>query len=98
MGEAYSPRDAILGRVTGSPPLRSAVQPPPEAPSPEVPSPPPARPPRRRRFAAWRRGPGGRFVIPALGVIALLAATGSAGIYLPEAVAPAASPSPSASP
>jgi membrane-bound lytic murein transglycosylase B len=70
--------------VTGSPPLRSAVQPPP----PEEPSPPAeVRPARARRFA-----------LPALAIFATLAVTGTAGTYLTEAVAPAVTPSASASP
>lgn len=67
---------------------------------------PPLRPPVERpahhaagpsRFGRWLRGPSGRFVAPALAIVALLAVTGTAGTYLPQSVAPLALPS-SASP
>jgi membrane-bound lytic murein transglycosylase B len=70
--------------VTASPPLRSPVEPPP-------------RHAARSRFGAWLRGPGGRFAVPALAIVAVLVVTGTAGTYLPQSVAPRALPS-SASP
>ena len=75
--------------MTDRPPLRSAVE--------------PSSPPRHRRqlrtdrFRSWVRGPGGRFAVPALAIVVLLAVAGGAGIYLTRAVSPvprlAASPS-----
>jgi membrane-bound lytic murein transglycosylase B len=83
--------------VTGSPPIRSAVEPP----QPEAPAPPTARHARRGRLAEWARGPGGRFVVPAAAITALLAVMGSTGAYLTQAVSPVPRPSaasPSAAP
>jgi membrane-bound lytic murein transglycosylase B len=66
--------------VTASPPLRPPVERPPHHAEPS-------------RFGRWLRGPSGRFVVPALAIVALLAVAGTAGTYLPQSVAPRALPS-----
>jgi hypothetical protein len=48
---------------------------------------------RFRRIRAWSRRPAGRFLVPTLAIAALLAATGSAGLYLTQAVSPLPRPS-----
>src|SRR5579859_5821586 len=105
----------ILGRVTGSPPLRSAAQPPTQRTETPAPSTPPTEAPlteapatdmapprhaRRSRLRTWVRGPVGRFTVPALAIVAVLGLTGTAGLYLTQAVSPPLGPSagPSASP
>ena len=43
---------------------------------------------RFRSVGAWSRRPAGRFVVPTLVITVILAATGSAGLYLTQAVSP----------
>jgi membrane-bound lytic murein transglycosylase B len=51
----------------------------------------------RHRFDDWRGRPSGRFVVPTVVIVAVLAVTGSAGIYLTQAVSPLPAPKAQAS-
>ena len=51
----------------------------------------------QHRFDEWRVRPSGRFVVPSIVIVAMLAITGTAGAYLTQAVSPLPSPKAGAS-